>query len=146
MTTRDSKHYWCFLLFSYFNYVHAVLIQLYRSLLRSSQSHNTKHFALPQNIINAHTYIGHVQWLISLEKSESFRNHAYKWWEFQRWLTKFNSENVMCSYSYWWPCKYKTRTTRTPAFWGYPRRLMITHTIESYWIPSQKKTKSKLQI
>ena len=25
-----------------------------------------------------------------------------------------------------------------------PRRLMITHTIESYWIPSQKKTKSKL--
>ena len=26
-----------------------------------------------------------------------------------------------------------------------PRRLMITHTIESYWIPSQK-TKSKLQI
>ena len=26
------------------------------------------------------------------------------------------------------------------------RRLMITHTIESYWIPSQKKTKSKLQI
>ena len=23
---------------------------------------------------------------------------------------------------------------------------MITHTIESYWIPSQKKTKSKLQI
>ena len=27
-----------------------------------------------------------------------------------------------------------------------PRRLMITHTIESYWIPSQKTTKSKLQI
>ena len=27
-----------------------------------------------------------------------------------------------------------------------PRRLMITHTIESNWIPSQKKTKSKLQI
>ena len=27
-----------------------------------------------------------------------------------------------------------------------PSRLMITHTIESYWIPSQKKTKSKLQI
>ena len=26
-----------------------------------------------------------------------------------------------------------------------PRHLMITHTIESYWIPSQKKTKSKLQ-
>ena len=25
-----------------------------------------------------------------------------------------------------------------------PRRLMITHTIESYWIPSQKMTKSKL--
>ena len=27
-----------------------------------------------------------------------------------------------------------------------PCRLMITHTIESYRIPSQKKTKSKLQI
>ena len=27
-----------------------------------------------------------------------------------------------------------------------PRRLMITHTIKPYWIPSQKKTKSKLQI
>ena len=26
------------------------------------------------------------------------------------------------------------------------RHLMITHTIEPYWIPSQKKTKSKLQI
>ena len=26
-----------------------------------------------------------------------------------------------------------------------PRRRMITHTIESYWIPSHKKTKSKLQ-
>ena len=27
-----------------------------------------------------------------------------------------------------------------------PRPLMITHIIESYWIPSQRKTKSKLQI
>ena len=27
-----------------------------------------------------------------------------------------------------------------------PHRLMITHSIESYWIQSQKKTKSKLQI
>ena len=27
-----------------------------------------------------------------------------------------------------------------------PRRLMITHIIESYWIPSQKKKKSKLPI
>ena len=26
------------------------------------------------------------------------------------------------------------------------RRPMITHIIESYWIPSQKKTKPKLQI
>ena len=25
-------------------------------------------------------------------------------------------------------------------------RLMITHTIESFWMPSQKKTKSKSQI
>ena len=27
-----------------------------------------------------------------------------------------------------------------------PHHLMITHTIESYWIPREKKTKSKLQI
>ena len=27
-----------------------------------------------------------------------------------------------------------------------PSRLMIIHTIESYWIPNQKTTKSKLQI
>ena len=27
-----------------------------------------------------------------------------------------------------------------------PHHLMITHSIESYWIPSQKKIKSKLQI
>ena len=41
---------------------------------------------------------------------------------------------------------YKIRTSRTPVFWEYPRRLMITHTIESYWIPGQKMAKSKLQI
>ena len=39
-----------------------------------------------------------------------------------------------------------TRTTRTPAFWGYPPPPQDYHTIESYWISSQKKTKSKLQI
>ena len=37
-------------------------------------------------------------------------------------------------------------TTRTPAFLGYPRRLMITNTIGSYWIPSQNNTKPNLQI
>ena len=39
-----------------------------------------------------------------------------------------------------------TRTTTTTAFWGYPHLLIITHTIDSYWIPSQTKTKSNLQI
>ena len=56
---------------------------------------------------------------------------------------------VSCTVGFVWWVYWKaviTRTTRTPAFWGYPRRLMITHTIESYWIPSQKKKKSKLQI
>ena len=33
-----------------------------------------------------------------------------------------------------------------PAFWDTPRRLMITHTRDSHKIPSQNKTKSKLQI
>ena len=41
----------------------------------------------------------------------------------------------------------KTKTTRMSACSeDTPGRLMIAHTIESYWIPSQKKTKSKLQI
>ena len=39
-----------------------------------------------------------------------------------------------------------TRTTRTPAFSDTPRRPMITHTSDSHQIPSQSKTKSKLQI
>ena len=39
-----------------------------------------------------------------------------------------------------------TRTTRTHAFWEYPRRPMITHTMDSYQIPCHNKTKSKLQI
>ena len=51
---------------------------------------------------------------------------------------------------------HKTRTTRTPAFWGYPRRPVITHTIDhfvlnpksilltsSYRIPGQKKVKAE---
>ena len=54
------------------------------------------------------------------------------------------SENVYLKPEQLWKrLTRKTRTTRTPAFWGYPRRLMITHTIESCWIPSEKKTKSK---
>ena len=36
--------------------------------------------------------------------------------------------------------------TRTPAFWDTPRGPMITHTSDSHQIPSQNKTKSKLQI
>ena len=44
------------------------------------------------------------------------------------------------------PLSQPTRTTRTPAFWDTPRRPMITHTSDSHQIPSQNKTKSKLQI
>ena len=32
----------------------------------------------------------------------------------------------------------ETRTNKTSAFWEYPHRLMITHTIDSYQIPSKK--------
>ena len=32
-----------------------------------------------------------------------------------------------------------------PAFWDTPHRLMITHSSDSHQIPSQNKTKSKLQ-
>ena len=35
---------------------------------------------------------------------------------------------------------FKTRTTRTPAFWGYPRRFMITHTSD-YWVILDPKSK-----
>ena len=78
------------------------------------------------------------------------------------WSTNMNSENVFSNvpmYAFstvvWMLCplyyqvvdditmvnvtSWSTRTTRTLAFWGYPRRLMITHTIESCWIPSQSK-------
>ena len=43
----------------------------------------------------------------------------------------------------WHKIKFKLERLR---FEDTPRRLMITHSIESYWIPSQKKTKLKLQI
>ena len=33
-----------------------------------------------------------------------------------------------------------------PAFWKYLRHPSITHTVDSYWIPSQNKTKWNLQI
>ena len=35
--------------------------------------------------------------------------------------------------------------TRTPSFWDTPRHPMITHTSDSHQIPSQNKTKLKLQ-
>ena len=39
-----------------------------------------------------------------------------------------------------------TRSTKMPAFWDTPHHPMITHTSDSHQIPSQNKTKSKLQI
>ena len=39
----------------------------------------------------------------------------------------------------------KTTTTRTTAFWGQPRRPMITHAIDPFWMPSQNKTKSQVK-
>ena len=44
------------------------------------------------------------------------------------------------------PLSEPTRTTRMSVFWEYLQPPMITHTIDSYQIPSQNKTKSKLQI
>ena len=41
---------------------------------------------------------------------------------------------------------YKTRTTRTPAFWDTLRGPMITNTSDSHQIPSQDNTQLKLQI
>ena len=41
---------------------------------------------------------------------------------------------------------YKTKQLERLRSEDTPHRLMITHIIESYWIPSQTKTKSKLQI
>ena len=40
----------------------------------------------------------------------------------------------------------QTRTIRTPAFRDTLRRPMIAHTSDSHQIPSENKTKSKLQI
>ena len=66
-------------------------------------------------------------------------------WNFQRiWIVRGTFLMTRAEVPQWGsPYMQKTRATRTPAFWGC---LMITHTIESYWIPSQKMTKSKLQI
>ena len=46
-------------------------------------------------------------------------------------------ENHLLVYKCLYLILISTRITRTPAFWGYPRLPMITHTIESYFIPSQ---------
>ena len=45
----------------------------------------------------------------------------------------------------WLYYQFWTRTTRMLAFWEYPPHPMITHTIDLSQIPSQNKTKSKLQ-
>ena len=64
--------------------------------------------------------------------------------DFLQWKLHFDSN--LC-WNMFLRAQLITRTTRTPAFWGYPppppppppRCLMITHTIESCWIPSQNK-------
>ena len=57
---------------------------------------------------------------------------------------------IKMTYTYWWnqivQCLGKLEQLECLRSEDTPRRLMITHIIESYWIPSQKKTMSKLQI
>ena len=55
-------------------------------------------------------------------------------------LCRFGLNRISSSWLIW------TRTTRTPMFWDTPRHPMITHTRDSHQIPSQNKTKSKLQM
>ena len=64
---------------------------------------------------------------------------------------RFWSTSDMYYMTTMWPHKMGdlpgiTRATRMPAFWDTPRHPMITHTSDSHQIPSQNKTKSKLQI
>ena len=47
--------------------------------------------------------------------------------------------------TYWWALTKLEQLERLRSE-DIPFRLMINHTIKSYWIPSQKKTTSKLQI
>ena len=47
---------------------------------------------------------------------------------------------------WWYILTNITRTTRMPAFWDTPRGPMFIHTSDSHHLPSQKKTKSMLQI
>ena len=68
-----------------------------------------------------------------------------------KWRASCLSPNVLISHSltgaiWLHQGTIKTRTTRTPTFWDTPHRPMITHTSGSHQIPSQNKTKSKLQI
>ena len=94
--------------------------------------------------------------------------HIFSYWQYKNWKQAKNQDRFLK-----WMIQihliFARIRTRTPTFWGYPHppppqtnptphphpptphptpphpRLMITHIIESYWIPSQK-TKSKLQI
>ena len=51
---------------------------------------------------------------------------------------------IQAGYRHWQ--ELETRTIRMPTFWDTPRRHMITNMSDSHQIPSQNKTKSKLQI
>ena len=50
-------------------------------------------------------------------------------------MKKYLQLKAICMYN-----QFKTRLTRMPAVWEYLRHLRITHTIDSYQIPSQNKT------
>ena len=68
------------------------------------------------------------------------------WWTDRPSETNYSPTTLLCRgiiIMLWWISgkTNATRTTRMPAFWG----LMITHTIESYWIPSQKNYRSRTE-
>ena len=69
----------------------------------------------------------------------------------QQLIINLRTWNTYLGHRWWWVITTDNLTrrlsrTRTPAFWDTHRRPMITHTRDSHPIPSQNKTKSKLQI
>ena len=69
---------------------------------------------------------------------QKFGHHWFRQWLVRRAIQRHISSLHRCQLKLEQVARLRSEYTL--------HRPMITHTIESYWIPSQKKTKPKLQI
>ena len=76
---------------------------------------------------------------VNIVSNNNLQLSKRKWGTYGSWLIlQFNKSLLFTG--------NKTRTTRMPAFWDTRHHHRITHTSDSHQIPSQNKTKSKLQL